>query len=46
MNFIRILSIKSESRDKCSGSILDLIDYIQMKILHFKLTSIIKRNND
>ena len=41
-----MLPVKSESQDKCSGSISDSIDYNQMKIPYLRLASIIKRNND
>ena len=45
-NSIRVLLVKNESRDEYSGSILDLIDCNQMKILHFELAFIIEKNND
>ncbi len=45
-NSIRVLSVKSESWDECSGFILDSIGYNQMRIFYLKLASIIKKNND
>ncbi len=41
-----MLSTKSKSRDECSGSILNSIDYNQMKIFYLGLTSIIKKNSN
>ncbi len=41
-----MLSVKNKSQDEYSGFILDSIGYIQIKILHLRLASITKRNND
>jgi len=46
INFIKMLSIKNKSRDKCSDFVLNSIDYIQVRIFHLGLASIIKKNND
>ncbi len=45
-NSIRVLPTRNESRDECSGSISNSIDYNQMKIFYFELVFIIERNND
>ena len=45
-NSVGVLSARSKSRDKCLGSVSNSIDYIQIKIFHLKLTSIIKRSSD
>ncbi len=46
INFVEMLSIKSKSRDKCSGFVSDSIGYNQMKILYLELAFIIKKNNN
>ncbi len=45
-NSIGMLSIRNEFRDKCSGFVSNSIGYIQMKIFHLRLASIIKRSNN
>src|SRR6266699_5647963 len=45
-NSIRVSPTRNESRDECSGSISNSIDYNQMKIFYFELVFIIERNND
>ena len=41
-----MLPAKNKSRNKYSDSVLDLINYNQMKIPHLKLTFVIEENND
>ncbi len=41
-----MLLIKSEFRDECSGSILNSIDYNQVKIFYFRLAFVIERNSN
>ncbi len=45
-NFARVLPIKSESRDKYSGSISDSIGCNQMGRSHLGLASVTEENND
>ncbi len=45
-NFVKMLSIRNKSRDKCLNFVSDSIGCIQMKIFHLGLTSILKRSSD
>ncbi len=46
INFTRVLPIRNKSRDEYLNFVSNSIDYIQVRILYFKLVFITKRNND
>ncbi len=46
INFARVLPVRSESQDECSGSVSDSIGCNQVRILHLRLASITEENND